>query len=300
MIKKIPYREIDFGKYTHCLENSAQRKYSATALFLDITSGKSWDLLVYNDYKAVMPVPFVKKSLVKIVHNPMLCQQLGIFSKEDSAEINEQFLDFLKKNYVIRLYNFNDANSFKTELKFKRNYLIFPNEYEKVYAKYSPKRKRKLRLDEDVAANSEIKNISFSEAETFIKSHFLGAHKASVHQSFMKLFKDLHETGLLFFSAFYLNKKIINIIALYEDQSTVALLGTFNDKDFVKTSGASVLIDHAIRTNIQHKIFDFEGSELPNVEEFFRGFRPEMRSYPTLFYSKKKIISRLFRLKKNI
>lgn len=302
MIKKLSYREVDFKRYTHCLEHSVQRKYSASALFLDITTGKNWDLLIYKDYKAVMPVPFVRKGIFKIVHNPLLCQQLGIFSEQDDEEINELFLDYFKKNYNIRLYNFNDANFFKTKLNIKRNYLIFPDEYSKVYAKYSPKRKRKLRLDEGVASNSQIKNISFSEAQDFISTYFLGAHKTSVHRSFIKLFKDLYKSGHLFFSAFYFNKKIINIIALYEDQSTVALLGTFNDKNFVKISGASVLIDHAIKAHIEQKIFDFEGSELPNVEEFFRGFRPELKPYPSLFYSKSSIVKnlcrRLFSLKK--
>ncbi|KQR94710.1 hypothetical protein ASG01_02205 [Chryseobacterium sp. Leaf180] len=300
MIKKIKYCDIDFEKYNRCLENSAQRKYSATKLFLDITSGKNWDLLIYRDYEAVMPVPFVKKSFVKIVHNPMLCQQLGIFSVVDNAEINELFLNFFKGNYVIRLYNFNDRNYFKSDLKIKRNYLIFKEDYQKVYAKYSPKRKRKLRLDPEAAENSEIRNVSFKEAEFFIDKHFIGAHKTDVHGVFMKLFKELADNKLLHFSAFLLKQKIINIIALYEDQTTVALLGTFNDKNFVKTSGASLLIDHAIKTNIESKIFDFEGSELPNVEEFFRGFRPEMRPYPVLYYSKKEIISRLFHLKKNL
>jgi hypothetical protein len=83
----------------------------------------------------------------------------------------------------------------------------------------------------------------------------------------------------------------------YFDDFTVALLGTFNDKDFVKISGASVLIDHCIKENIQTKIFDFEGSDLPNVEEFFRGFRPELRPYHVIDYSKKEIIKKLLSLK---
>ena len=57
MIKRLQYHEIDFEKYTQCLENSQQRKYSATKDFLDITSNKQWELLVYNNYEAVMPVP---------------------------------------------------------------------------------------------------------------------------------------------------------------------------------------------------------------------------------------------------
>jgi len=297
MIKRLKYHEIDFEKYAQCLENSAQRKYSATKQFLDISSNKKWELLVYKDYEAVMPVPYVFKSKIKIVHNPMLCQQLGIFSREDNVEINEQFLNFLEKNYLIRIYTFNEFNHFKTSLKPKKNFLILPDNYETVYSKYSPKRKRKLRLDENVVKNSEIKNISFSQAESFIKENFLGADKKEDVDSFINIFKNMFEANCLNFSAFYLNQRIINIIVTYFDDFTVALLGTFNDKESVKVSGSSVLIDNCIKENIQTKIFDFEGSELPNVEEFFRGFRPELRPYHLIEYSKKNIIKKLLSLK---
>lgn len=297
MIRRLKYNEIDFEKYTQCLENSAQRKYSATKQFLDISSDKKWELLVYADYEAVMPVPYVFKSGIKIVHNPMLCQQLGVFSKEDTIELNEQFLGFLEKNYLIRIYSFNEFNHFKTSLKSKKNYLILPNDYEIVYSKYSPKRKRKLRLDEEIVKNSEIKNISFSQAESFIKENFLGADKDEDIDSFVKIFKDMYEANCLSFSAFYLNQRIINIIVMYVDDFTVALLGTFNDKKTVKIAGSSVLINNSIKENIQVKIFDFEGSELANVEEFFRGFRPELRPYHLIEYSKKSIIKKLLNLK---
>lgn len=252
---------------------------------------------MYGDYEAVMPAPYVFKSKIKIVHNPMLCQQLGIFSKEDNVETNERFLNFLEKNYLIRIYSFNEFNHFKTSLKSKKNYLIPPNDYVTVYSKYSPKRKRKLRLDEEVVMNSEIKNISFSQAESFIKENFLGADKEEDIDLFISIFKNMFEANCLNFSAFYLNKKIINIVVTYFDDCTVALLGTFNDKESVKVSGASMLIDRCIESDISTKIFDFEGSELPNVEEFFRGFRPELRPYHLIEYSKKNIIKKLLSLK---
>ncbi|WP_411812861.1 hypothetical protein ACLB9Y_08015 [Chryseobacterium scophthalmum] len=297
MIKRLKYHEIDFEKYAQCLENSAQRKYSATKQFLDISSDKKWELLVYKDYEAVMPVPYVFKSKIKIVHNPMLCQQLGIFSREDNVEINEQFLSFLEGNYLIRIYTFNEFNHFKTSLNSKKNFLILPDNYETVYSKYSPKRKRKLRLDEDIIKNSEIKKISFSLAESFIKENLLGANKEEDVDSFISIFKNMFEANCLNFSAFYLNQRIINIIVTYFDDFTVALLGTFNDKESVKVAGSSVLIDRCIEENISTKIFDFEGSELPNVEEFFRGFRPELRPYHLIEYSKKDIVKKLLSLK---
>ena len=45
------------------------------------------------------------------------------------------------------------------------------------------------------------------------------------------------------------------MIATYSDSNMVALLGNFNDKDYVKLSGASVLIDHLIKKKYRNSYF---------------------------------------------
>lgn len=297
MIRRLKYHEIDFEKYTHCLENSEQRKYSATKDFLDITSDKKWELLVYNDYKAVMPVPYIKKLGLKFIINPKLCQQLGIFSKEDNIIINDQFLDFLKSKYRIWYYAFNDINQFTQTLKRRKNYLINPEDYEIVRQRYSPKRKRKLRLDAEILENSEVQKVNFMNAEKFITENSLGAKDEKDKMKFMKIFSDLENAKLLEIVVFIFKKKIINALALYSNQNTVALLGTFNDKKYVKLSGSSVLIDHIISKNIDSKIFDFEGSEIPSIEEFFTGFRPILKTYSVISNSKKDLLKKILKIK---
>ncbi|WP_276967392.1 hypothetical protein [Chryseobacterium sp.] len=293
MIRRLKYHEIDFVKYAQCLENSEQRKYSAAKHFLDTTSTMPWEILVYKDYEAVMPVPFVRKYGMKIVHNPKLCQQLGVFSAKDNVDLNEAFLEYLEKNYMIRAYSFNDVNQLRTKIRIKKNFLLYPEAYEKVYLRYSPKRKRKLRLDEVVLKESEIKTISYEKAKAFIESNTIGINKDHDLFEFMRIFENFYKLSYLKFTAFYYKHKIVNVIATYSDGNMVALLGNFNDKDYVKLSGASVLIDHVIKENIETHIFDFEGGDLPNIEEFFRGFRPELRPYGIIENSKKNLFKKL-------
>lgn len=293
MIRRLKYHEIDFVKYSQCLENSEQRKYSATKDFLDITAPKQWEVLVYNDYEAVMPIPFVRKYGVKIVHNPKLCQQLGVFSNKDNVNLNEQFLDYLESHYLIRVYPFNDGNELRTKLRIKKNFLIYPDVYEKVYARYSPKRKRKLRLDEEVLNHSEIRHISYDEVRPFIESNIVGLGKESDLAGFMEIYEASYQLKYLSFLAFYYHGEIINAIATYSDCNMVALLGTFSNKEYVKLSGASVLIDRMIKETIETHVFDFEGGDIPNIEEFFRGFRPELKPYAVIESSKKDLFKKL-------
>lgn len=293
MIRRLHYNEIDFVKYSQCLESSEQRKYSAAKEFLDVTSKKQWEILMYRDYEAVMPVSYVRKYGIKIVHNPKLCQQLGIFSGKDDADLNEAFLKHLEKNYLISLYQFNDVNQFRRQIRTKKNFLIYPDSYEKVYANYSPKRKRKLRLNEEILEKSEIRNATYDEVKPFMDLHTIGLSKESDRSEFMRIYEGLYQLNRLKFSAFYYHGKMINAIATYSDSHTTVLLGTFNDKEYVKISGASALIDQKIKETIESQIFDFEGGELPNIEEFFRGFRPELKPYGIIENSGKDLLKKL-------
>jgi hypothetical protein len=295
MIRRLKYHEIDFEKYTECLEGSEQRKYSAIKDFLDITSGKQWELLVYNDYEAIMPIPFVKKFGHKIVVNPKLCQQLGVFSKKDRLEINDLFLNFFEEKYNIWYYAFNAENKLSKQLNQRQNFLIYPNNYENIRQKYSPKRKRKLRLDEEVLQNYEVKDVAVTDALEFISQNMIGAKNEQDKDKFLQIFTDFDKVQHLKFTAFFYHNTMTNLIAVYIDDKTLALLGTYNDKKHIKLSGSSVIIDHIISENIQDKIFDFEGSDVPAIEEFFRGFRPELQMYPAIVNSKKQVLKQFFK-----
>ena len=294
MIRKIKYESIDFEKYNHCIAQSCQRKFYAERSFLDISTGKNWEILVYGDYEAVMPIPLIRKLGVKVVINPKLCQQLGIFSKQDSKVLNDNFLDFFRKYYKIWYYAFNDVNEFSKPLKQRNNFLIFPEPYDLVRQRYSPKRKRKLRLDQEVIDNSEmIKNPDLPAVQAFIRKTGLGAGDRDL-EDFIRLLSDFNTAGFLDFYGFYYHHQLINLVAVYHNDYTLALLGTYNDREYVKLSGSSYLIDKVIADNIADKIFDFEGSEVPAVEEFFRGFRPALKPYSCIQYSKKELLQQIF------
>ena len=282
MIRKISYLEIDFHKYDVCINSSAQYKYSAKSHFLDVCAGKNqWEILIYGDYEAVMPIPFIKKMGYKMVVNPKLCQQLGIFSIVDQPNLNQKFLDYFRKNYRVWFYAFNEYNHWEKPLLQRKNYIIPQEDYANVFKKYSPKRKRKLRLDDEVKENSTIEKVGdWQLIEAFILQNSIGADSSKDLKDFLTIyFKFLQQNQLHFYGFFY-REELINLLAIYEDPKSVALLGTFNKKETIKLNGSSVLVDYAISQFVQEKDFDFEGSEVPSIEEFFRGYRPVERPYP--------------------
>ena len=56
----IKRKELNVSKYDACIENSVQEKIFGFSWYLDIVADQ-WDVLVLDDYKAVMPIPWRKK-----------------------------------------------------------------------------------------------------------------------------------------------------------------------------------------------------------------------------------------------
>ena len=97
---------IDKIKWDLCIEGSVNRTHYALSWYLDIVADK-WDAVVYGDYELIFPVtyknlvPFI--STVKIIYQPMFCQQLGFFSNDidliNDEKILKQMLSLVKKKY---------------------------------------------------------------------------------------------------------------------------------------------------------------------------------------------------------
>lgn len=131
MIKRIKYQDINFQKYDNCIKTAFQNTDYAQKSFLDIVTEKSWELLVYKDYEAVMPIPIVMKFGFKIVLMPKLCQQLGVFSKQNDETLNDLFYNYLTKHFIVLFYAFNGDNTI-SNIGLKKSYIIPQNEYSEV------------------------------------------------------------------------------------------------------------------------------------------------------------------------
>ncbi|MDB2555531.1 hypothetical protein N9X55_02170, partial [Flavobacteriaceae bacterium] len=92
-IKYLSREELEVAKYNDCIENSIQRRVYAFSWYLDIVAD-NWDVLVLNDYEAVMPIPWKQKYFIKYVTQPFFCQQLGVFARKKISK--ELVLDFIQ------------------------------------------------------------------------------------------------------------------------------------------------------------------------------------------------------------
>jgi hypothetical protein len=142
-IRYIRHKDINFSLWDRCINNSLNGMVYANSWYLDIVA-ESWDALVEDDYRSVMPLIYQKRYIYKKLFTPFLSHQLGIFSmKPLTAEKIEMFLDdipvqFRKINICLNRQN---SQTIKNCIDCKplKSYeldLIVP--YEKKMGLYSP------------------------------------------------------------------------------------------------------------------------------------------------------------------
>lgn len=279
MIRRIQYKDIDFEKYSQCINQSVQKNWYVRKDVLDVLSGK-WEILVFNDYEAVMPINLKRKLGFIFVHMPLFCQQMGVFSKEDNPELNTEFLNFLKKKYRVFLYSFNHLNQFKTELEKRKNYIIPVSDYEILKRKkYFKGRKSTVKWSQHL----DFKELELNkETLLFIKDNFKGISKPSDFTLFENYISFLKKNNALKLCGVFHQNMLINLAVLVDEGSQFSLLGLINDDEFKNENGPSFLIDKILEKNIHQTSFNFMGSNIRGIEVFFKSFGAELADYSFL------------------
>lgn len=294
MIKRLKYHEIDFNKYNACIENSLQNSDYAQREFLDIVTGKSWELIIYDDYEAVMPVPLIVKFGFKIVLMPKLCQQLGIFSNQDSVYINNLFYNYLTKNYIVLFYAFNGNNEV-SNIGLKKSYIIPKNQYSEVKKRYSIHRRRNVRIIGDLEKNIIFRNSLKSEDKAFFVENMKGIKKKEDASIYFDLMQTLYEQKLMNIEILEYKNQIESMAGLYCVKTNHYLSLFVNKNPLSNTNIPSVVIDNYLKKTIADQDFDFMGSDVENVAKFNERFGAIAYKYPIVSNSKKEVLIQILK-----
>ena len=294
MIKRLKYHEIDFNKYNACIENSLQNSDYAKREFLDIVTGKSWELIIYDDYEAVMPVPLIVKFGFKIVLMPKLCQQLGIFSNQDSVYINNLFYNYLTNNYIVLFYAFNGNNEV-SNIGLKKSYIIPKDQYSEVKKRYSIHRRRNVRIIGDLENNIIFRNSLKSEDKAFFVENMKGIKKKEDASIYFDLMQTLYEQKLMNIEILEYKNQIESMAGLYCGKTNHYLSLFVNKNPLSNTNIPSIVIDNYLKKTIADQDFDFMGSDVENVAKFNERFGAIAYKYPIVSNSKKEVLIQILK-----
>ncbi|QFG53244.1 GNAT family N-acetyltransferase [Chryseobacterium sp.] len=285
MIKRLTYPEIDFVKYAECLADALQSNVFAQKEVLDFLC-ESWELLVYDDYKYVMPLPLKSRLGQKFITCPIFCQQLGIFGPDDNPEINEEFFDYTLQNYKTYLYSFNTGNTLRKNLTFRKNYFIPIGLYERQRRKYSKGRKSAVKS----AGHLKFKQVEQnSETLNFVRKFHKGLAKQSDLETMISFMNFLEKKNMLRLYGAYLEGQLLTVSALIDDGTSVYLLALVTDEKFRNENPTSFLVDKILEKYIGSRNFSFMGSNVRSIGIFNSSFGADLQEYPVIQFSKKEL-----------
>src|SRR5690606_22114451 len=179
-LHKINRKDLDLEKYSKALRGALNYRVYAEYWYLDVLTQEKWECWIYGDYEVIMPIPLQYKFGLTFVLQPIYCQQLGVFYKEEISE--GLFLEFEKKlqKYRVRAYHFNEENTERFTPKGKKgvNQILNSNRpYEDMFKEYRKGRKsdinvakkanlnliKELNIDELIALNRQNQDTFMSE-----------------------------------------------------------------------------------------------------------------------------------------
>ncbi|MBU1718319.1 MAG: hypothetical protein KKA07_04535, partial [Bacteroidetes bacterium] len=126
-IRFLENNEIDKAKWDKCISSAFNGIIYAYSWYLDIVSPE-WAALVAGDYETVFPLPQAKKAGILYLRQPLITQQLGIFSQSGlNTAITNSFLEAIPKKFKltdIHLNTFNRADHTAFQIKLKPTYQL--------------------------------------------------------------------------------------------------------------------------------------------------------------------------------
>ena len=300
-IKFLHNSNIDKIKWDNCIQNSINRNIYACSWYLDIVC-QNWACLVYGDYELLFPVVFKDFFIFKKIYHPFFCQQLGPFSRSEEILYNRDviynLINILYANYIKFTFSINHdcVSVFKDVIqnnKLRINYvnrinleLDLDQTYPALFENYSNHHKRTLKhncshLKWDVQ-NETISDIYINEfinlymkkvgVQAKLSSDSASVIRTILNSSFTKkngyLIGLRNEKNQLLGAAFFIS---------YFDRDI--LLFNVSDKSF-KFNLMTFIIDYYIKMNVQKKkVLDFEGSNVPGLYRFYKGFGSVEKNY---------------------
>lgn len=285
MIFYIKRQDLDVKKYDTCVEDAFNSRIYAFSWYLDIVAD-NWDALILDDYKAVMPLPWRQKYLIKYIYHPAWTQQLGVFSSNEISEnLVRDFLKSIPNKFRKITIQFNSGNPLSgNNVTEKVNYILpLEKSYDELFKNFRKDRRERIKqnLDKNKLTEDDFdiqklvttfkKNynnkIELSEND-YLKLELLVKKMINVEDVSVKIILDKERDSVRAGAIFLMSKK--RIVYLFSSQTDEGR----------KLNSLSVILNKVIDDNSNtDKILDFEGSMISNIADFFKSFGAEKESY---------------------
>lgn len=294
MIQLIHRKNINIQKWNRCIELATNGMPYAYHWYLDAVTGEQWEALVVNDYETVMPLPYNRKLIgLKQVYHPFFTQQLGVFStKPIHLDVITSFFESIPHSYVRFYSQVNFANpienlDFGFQIETRNNFILPLNQpYETLYASFSKGIKYSIKKGIKWQHHREQLDV-----ETFIsffeKSEIPDMKKimGQLKRILKPLLPAIEQRGIGYpVGLFSKEGHLLAALFLLKSHGRLIYLLSRSTQEGKKKRAMAFLIHSIIKEHAEMPyIFDFEGSNIPSLIEFFTSFGAVNQTYWSVF-----------------
>jgi hypothetical protein len=287
--------QINRDKWDVCISASTNSLVYATSAYLD-SMADNWDGFIADDYRLVMPVPWRKKFGVKYYYDVPFVQQLGVFAASLSAEDVDVFKTQLQRSYRYGRYSFNYGNAIDAT---RCNNYVLPlsSRYEVSKQFYSSNLSGSLSR-----INDRKLQYTPADSEEAIKifRDLYGKRFPHVtendYNNFASLCKIKEQENRLIVRKVCADDEVLSIALFIKDERRIYNLMPSTTENGRQKLAGHFLFDSLIK-EFSHTgmMLDFEGSDIPGIENFYAGFGAVNQPYFKLHFNRLPILLRVFK-----
>ncbi len=269
-LKHLTHQEIDLKKWDEVISNSFNHLFYAFSWYLDAVS-PDWEALVSEDYAYIMPLPVKKKFRIPYLVQPVMTQQLGVFSKFpiDPFVLN-QFIQ--KIPYPSYELNLNEKNEIP-KIESRPNFLLtLQHEYPELKKKYSSNTIRNIEkaLKNGIHFRKDLDQSVFLDFYLKTDKNYSSLNKEILSRL---IEKGIHNGMLKIFSAFNSDKNLVASVCIIVSKHRITYLLPVSNAEGKRKSAMFLLVDQIVKEySSKSYVLDFEGSQIDGIARFYKGF----------------------------
>lgn len=270
----IPHHQINKNKWDACINQSTHPLTTAQSWYLDLAA-PGWSALVADDYRAVMPLPFVWKGPFRFLVQPLLVQQLGVFSQSPLSPW--QAGSFYRKTQSMRPFlNLNAQNPLPQTLQLRRqtNFILPLNQTFTILQKgFSKNCKRNLQKAAAFNLAHPI-NIDTRAFIAFSQKHAAFHFPPQAWNTLRQIVDTAlaRENGFCQVVTDNQGSPLAMAFFLKDSHRITFLSGTSSPKG-LQQKAMFLMMGHVIEKFCnQNLLLDFEGSSIGSIARFYSGF----------------------------
>lgn len=277
----VPHASLDYAKWDTAVRRDPVGKIYATSAFLNLMAD-DWYGLVVEDYRAVMALPVKKFAGMRMVYMPVFAQTLGLLGDHDTALMQPVANAIRKFTYLIT-YSSAEEHLLPGARSRRRTNFILPlsSAYETLAESFTAECRKNINKARNRGC-TWLTDVSFDDVLELYQNAYgkLAAYKPRHFERLRLLLQTLPPEQV--FTAGIANEQgelVYAGLLLNDGKRLYYLLGAPSPRGREMRATYFFINEIIRRFSCTGMTFDFEGSDIPDVARFYKGFGPVEMPY---------------------